>query len=410
MTDLIDAARSGFRAAIDAADPGRAVARHLGDLPDLPEGGRLVVFALGKAANAMAGAALAAVPGTDALIVTAPGSGVAPKGAKAMIGAHPVPTEASLRAGQALHEAATALGPEDHALVLISGGGSALAVLPKPGITLADKIRLNEILLGSGLDIVAMNLIRQQASALKGGGLLRALAPARVTSLILSDVIGDDFRAIASGPTYAPVGGPADARATAMEAGIWDDLPASIRTVIERGDGDEALPESETILVGSNAQSVAAAASDLKGMTPRVVDAPIVGNVTKAGPALLDLARTGSFVAGGETTVTLGDAPGTGGRNQDLALRFALLAEEKGLAGDWVFLSGGTDGRDGPTDCAGATVTPKTLAAIRAAGLDPARHLERNDAYPALDAAGALLKMPPTGTNVADVQIFLLGE
>lgn len=409
MTQLVDAAKDAFAAAIDAADPARAVARHMEGLAG-PVAGRRVVLALGKAANAMAGAALEALPGAEALVVTAPDSGETPAGATGLIGAHPVPTEDSLKGGAALHAAATALGPDDEALVLISGGGSALAVLPKPGITLADKIRLNELLLASGLDIVAMNLIRQQVSALKGGGLLRAAAPARVTSLILSDVIGDDLRAIASGPTVAQVGTAEEARATAEAAGIWDALPESIRATIERAEDAPSLPESRAILVGSNSQSVAAAAAALGDRPHRIVDAPLVGNVSEAGPELLRLAKTGSFVTGGETTVTLGDAPGMGGRNQDLALRFALLAEEANLPGNWAFLSGGTDGRDGPTDSAGAVVTPDTLAAIRSAGLDPAAHLARNDAYPALDAAEALLKMPPSGTNVADVQIFLSGE
>ena len=409
MTQLVHAAKDAFAAAIRAADPARAVARHLDGLL-APVSGRRMVLALGKAANAMAGAALEAYPEAEAIIVTAPESGETPKGARGFVGSHPVPTEASLQGGTALKIAASALGPEDDALVLISGGGSALAVLPKPGITLADKVRLNELLLASGLDIVAMNLIRQQASDLKGGGLLRAASPAPVTSLILSDVIGDDLRAIASGPTVAPVGTGEEAREVAKAAGIWDDLPESIRLAIETDETLPALPESRAILVGSNSQSVAAAAAALGDRPQRVIEDPLVGNVAEAGPRLIDLARGGSFVTGGETTVTLGEDPGMGGRNQDLALRFALLAEEAGLPGDWAFLSGGTDGRDGPTDSAGAVVTPATLGAIRAAGLDPAQHLARNDAYPALDAGGALLKMPPSGTNVADVQIFLAGE
>ena len=299
--------------------------------------------------------------------------------------------------------APSGLSANDRVLALISGGGSALAVAPVPGVTLADKAALNKALLASGLDIVAMNLIRQQVSALKGGGLAAAAAPAQVTTLILSDVIGDDLSAVASGPTTPPVGTAAQAQETARAAGIWDQLPAAIQTAITTA--KEAPPPSATnILVGSNTQSVTAAAQALGA--PRVLAEPLVGDVTEAAPALIEAARSGTFVTGGETTVRL-TGTGTGGRNQDLALRFALLAEAADLPGDWVFLSGGTDGRDGPTDAAGAVVTPQTLGRIRAAGLDPAAYLANNDAYPALDAAGALIKRPPSGTNVADIQVFL---
>ena len=291
----------------------------------------------------------------------------------------------------------------DRVLALISGGGSALAVAPTPGVTLQDKAALNEVLLASGLDIVAMNLIRQQVSRLKGGGLAAAAQPAPVTALILSDVIGDDLSAVASGPTTPPVGTAAEARQRAQSAGIWDALPPSVQAALS-SNAKAPGASATNILVGSNSQSVAAAAKALGDL--RILPEPLTGDVTAAAPALLNAARNGSFVTGGETTVRL-TGSGMGGRNQDLALRFALGAEAQELRGDWVFLSGGTDGRDGPTDAAGAIVTPQTLAMIRAKGLDPAAHLENNDAYPALDAANALIKRPPSGTNVADIQIFL---
>lgn len=401
-----DAALSAFEAAIDAADPGAAVTHGLEGIALQPDpGGRLIVLALGKAAPAMADAALAAHPDAlpNALVVTAPGTDPGASGARSLFGSHPVPDAASQAAGAELLEQVSGLTEADRVLALISGGGSALAVAPAPGVTLADKAALNEALLASGLDIVAMNLIRQQVSRLKGGGLAAAAAPAPVTALILSDVIGDDLSAVASGPTTPPVGTPSEAEATARSAGIWDALPPAIRTAIT-GATEITAPEATNILVGSNSQSVSAAAHALGGL--RKLDKPLVGDVTEAAPALIAAARAGSFVTGGETTVRL-TGTGTGGRNQDLALRFALLAEDAGLPGDWVFLSGGTDGRDGPTDAAGAIVTPHTLAKIRAQGLDPAAYLANNDAYPALDAANALIKRPPSGTNVADIQIFL---
>ena len=404
MNDPIQTALAAFEAAISAADPEVAVAHALPGMDLVPDdGGRLVIVALGKAAPAMADAAVAALPSADTLIVTAPGTDPGASGAKLMYGSHPVPDATSQAAGEALLGHVAGLTTADRVLALISGGGSALAVAPIPGVSLQDKADLNAALLASGLDIVAMNLIRQQASRLKGGGLAAAAAPAPVTALILSDVIGDDLSAVASGPTTPPVGTTAEARKTAQAAGIWQALPASIQAALSTNT-DPSDAAATNILVGSNSQSVTAASKALGDL--RRLPAPLVGDVTDAAAELLEQARNGSFVTGGETTVRL-TGSGKGGRNQDLALRFALLAEEQGLPGDWVFLSGGTDGRDGPTDAAGAVVTPQTLGAIRAKGLDPAAHLSNNDAYPALDAAGALIKRPPSGTNVADIQIFL---
>ena len=404
MSELHDKALSAFHAAIAAADPEAAVARHIAQL-DLsrPPGGRLVAIALGKAAPAMMRAARAAGP-DETLVVTAPGTDLGTGAGEVLFGSHPVPDAASLAAGEAILAKVADLGPDDRVLALISGGGSALAVAPTAPVTLRDKAALNEALLASGLDIVAMNLIRQQVSRLKGGGLADAAAPARVTALILSDVIGDDIRAVASGPTAPPVGTPQEARATAQQAGIWDALPATIRQTVEAATSPRI--DATNILVGSNPQSVAAAHDALSALKVSLDREALVGDVVPACERLITMAAQGSFVTGGETTVQL-RGNGTGGRNQDLALRFALAAEKTGLTGSWVFLSGGTDGRDGPTDAAGAMVDPQTLAKIRAAGLDPEARLADNDAYPALDAADALLKMSPSGTNVADVQIFL---
>ena len=405
---LAVAAHNAFEAAIAAADPAEAVLARLRAEHLVPgTGGRLQILGLGKAAPAMTEAAIGMVPdGTSwsAVAVTVEGAASGREAAEILIGAHPVPDASSAEAGARLLAEAEALGPSDRLLVLISGGGSALAVAPVDGVTLAEKAALNDLLLASGLDIVAMNTIRQRVSRLKGGGLAHAAAPAPVTTLILSDVIGDDVSAIASGPTAARVGKRGDAERLARAAGIWDRLPASVRTAIET-ETDTAGFEAENLVVGSNGQSVAAAAEALGGQKPRVLPEPLIGDVQDAAEALLREAEAGSFVTGGETTVIVRGS-GKGGRNQELALRFALVAEER-LQGDWVFLSGGTDGRDGPTDAAGAIVDPRTLEKIRSAGIDPRAALAANDAYPALDAADALIKIPATGTNVADVQVFL---
>lgn len=407
MLDLRNSAHSAFDAAIAAADPEAAVLRHAGTLNPAPGGrGSLIVVALGKAAPAMMRAARAALRPDATLIVTAPGTQTEADDGPVLFGSHPVPDEQSLAAGTAILDLVADLGPDDRVIALISGGGSSLAVAPTKGVSLADKAALNEALLASGLDIVAMNLIRQQVSRLKGGGLLAAAAPAMVSALILSDVIGDDIRAVASGPTAPPVGTAAQARQTAENAGIWDKLPHSVKDAILNAQPPQSGPPAENVLVGSNTQSVAAAHEAVEALQVTRIDTPLVGDVVPACEWLIDRAKWGSFVAGGETTVQL-RGTGQGGRNQDLALRFALAAETADLPTRWVFLSGGTDGRDGPTDAGGALVDQDTVAKIRAAGIDPVAHLANNDAYPALDAAGALLKMSPTGTNVADIQIFL---
>jgi hydroxypyruvate reductase len=291
--------------------------------------------------------------------------------------------------------------------MLISGGGSALLPAPALGLTLADKAEVNRLLLASGADITEMNLIRQQLSRLKGGGLLRAAAPARVTALILSDVAGDDLRVIASGPTVAPIGTAAEARAALVARGVWDRLPDAVRLHLERAPEPAPLPEAENRLIGSNAISVAAMAEAAPGA--RVVEAPLVGDVADAAVGIWDTASgPGIWLFGGETTVVL-RGEGLGGRNQELALRVALEAEARGVAGPWVFLSGGTDGRDGPTEAAGGIVDPGSLGRMRAAGVDPAEYLARNDSNAALAASGDLLVTGATGTNVADLQVLIRG-
>ncbi|KIT17831.1 glycerate kinase type-2 family protein [Jannaschia aquimarina] len=387
--DLIDI----FMAGVRRADPDRAVREAVIDAaPD-------AILALGKAAVPMTSAALTRFPDIPALVVTNPENRTDLPGARVMYGAHPVPDESSARAGAALLEAAEALTEGHRALVLISGGGSALAVAPVEGVSLEDKAEVSRLLLGAGLEIDAMNAVRQALSRIKGGGLARAAAPAFVEALLLSDVIGDDPAIIASGPTVPPVGG---AREVLERAGLWDRVPASVRAALRRPPVAQ-VPVSTWRLVGSNALSVAAMAEAAPGAMADPI--PLTGDVAEAARRVAAAARRGpgTTLWGGETTVVLrGD--GLGGRNQELALRVALALED--LDRPWAFLSGGTDGRDGPTDAAGAVVDDGTVARIRAAGLDPAAALARNDSYPVLDAAGALLRIGGTGTNVADLQIL----
>jgi hydroxypyruvate reductase len=273
-------------------------------------------------------------------------------------------------------------------------------------VSLADKAAVNRLLLASGAPIEAMNLVRQNLSRLKGGGLARLAHPAAVTALILSDVIGDDLRAIASGPTVAPLGDAAAAAAVLRARGLWDAVPATVRAHLAAAPPAPPVPPADNRLIGSNARSVAAMAAAAPGA--RVAAEPLTGDVAAAAARILAEGRPGITLWGGETVVTL-RGRGLGGRNQELALRVALLAEAAGgWPTGWAFLSAGTDGRDGPTDAAGGLVDAGSLARMRAAGIDPAARLADNDSHRALAAAGDLVVTGGTGTNVADLQVLIL--
>ena len=403
--DMKNQAIQLFNAGVKSADPALAVRQSLQKTALSAADGRLFVVAIGKAAGAMAKAAMEMLSPWQTLVITTPENAHPLPDAQVLTGSHPVPDASSVAAGQAVLKLLDSCGPKDRVLALISGGGSALMLAPSAGLTLADKASVNRLLLESGLDIMAMNLIRQQLSRLKGGGLLRTAFPTPVTALILSDVVGDDLRVVASGPTTAPIGNRAQAMASLKAAGIWTKLPEGVRTVLSVPDMPPigALP-MDNRLIGSNGQSVAAMgelAPDAK-IFPHALE----GDVQEAAITICRCKKSGTWLSGGETTVRLtGD--GLGGRNQELALRVAVLAEKQNWSGDWVFLSGGTDGRDGPTDAAGGLVDGGTLARIRSAGLDPQKVLDNNDSYHGLKAAGDLLITGATGTNVADLQVLI---
>ncbi|OIQ31408.1 MAG: glycerate kinase [Alphaproteobacteria bacterium MedPE-SWcel] len=415
-TSLQDIALDLFRVAIARADPSAAVRRQLDlqPLPPLEPGGRRIVIAVGKAAVPMMQAALSQLPTppSAALVITNPENLCDVPGAQVIPGAHPVPDETSAAAGQQVLGLLDNLSSRDHVLVLISGGGSALMVAPPPGVSLSDKAAVNEVLLGSGLEINRMNLVRQSLSRLKGGGLCRAASPAKVTALILSDVIGDDLRAIASGPTVAPLGSPAEATSLLKSEGLWNQLPPAVQNYLMSPEPAASSPEADNTLIGSNRFSLDAmkAHADAHGweVAPLVYD--LTGDVSEAADRIISMAQAAptdrplALLFGGETTVRL-RGTGRGGRNQELALRIARAAGE--LDGEWIFLSGGTDGRDGPTDAAGGIVAAQTWASIAATGADPDALLANNDSYAALKAAQALVSVGGTGTNVADVQVFL---
>ena len=410
-----NALRSAFQAAIDQADPEAAVARHMTALPHNTNG-RVIVIAAGKAAPAMLRGAMTHLgQDIEALCVTHKENQDRIENIPFFNSGHPIPDDVGLDATQKIAEVLADTTADDHFIALISGGASALLPAPAQGISLADKQALNAALLASGLDIVEMNMIRQQVSALKGGGLLRQAAPAPVSAYILSDVVGDDLRAIASGPTVAPLGTKTSARERLQQVGAWDTLPASIQTHLQGPDVNDGLPSATNTLVGSNRQSVEAAALHLRSDFNVIkIDEPLVGDVGTAAETIITaldnqspVSAPTAIVWGGETTVQLrGD--GRGGRNQEMALLVAQHLNARNLSQTVHFLSGGTDGRDGPTDAAGAIVDAGTWPRITDAGLDPAALLANNDSYAALQASGDLLITGATGTNVADIQILII--
>ena len=422
-----------YRAAVAAVDPGPAVATALETGAHLrtARGHPLWVVALGKAALPMAEAAVrsAAQSGitlAGGLVIT-PAPAPAPHPAMIVaVGDHPEPAEGSLAAAAALGELTARIQPGDHVWVLLSGGTTSLVGAPLEGIPQRDLRELYRLLLGSGLDISAMNQVRKRFTRWGGGKLAAALTGASVRQFIVSDVIGDDLPSIGSGPCVPDEMNAAQVRRDLENAGLWHQLPVSLRALVA-ATVDGTRPETPkpdhpaftsvlTEIVSSNRRAIEAAglrAAEL-GLIAQIDPLPLSGEASRAGTSVAATLRNYSqaprtqgaarrcVILGGETTVTLGTSHGAGGRSQELALAAArTLAGTTGIS----ILAAGTDGRDGPTDAAGAIVDGSTWAAIVAAGRDPAADLSRHDAYPALDAAGALFRPGPTGTNVMDVVI-----
>jgi len=345
-------------------------------------------------------------------------------------GDHPEPGPGSLAAAMALGDVAAEVGDDDEVWVLLSGGASSLLAAPVNGVTPGELTTLYSLLLGSGLDITAMNRIRKRFSRWGAGRLARALAPARVRVFIVSDVIGDDLASIGSGPCVPDAATAADVRRMLEGARLWDRVPAAARRIVlasESGEmaetpkpGDEAFARVTLELIASNRLALEAAAKRAAalGLAPVVAETPLAGEASATGASvaatLVQNCGPGGntqpagarqcFIWGGETTVTLGETPpGLGGRCQELALAAARVLD--GARTGVALLAAGTDGRDGPTDAAGAIVDGRTWRAVTESGRNPARDLAGHDAYRALDAAGALLKVGLTGTNVMDVVI-----
>jgi glycerate 2-kinase len=422
-----------YTVATAAVDPAPALARRLRGLHPDSRAHRWVV-ALGKAACPMARAAVevlaewGAEPAGGLIVGPAEDSSPHPR-LRVVRGDHPEPGAGSLEAALALEQTATRVGPDDEVWVLLSGGTTSLIGAPEEGLSPAELSGLYALLLGSGLDITAMNRIRKRFSRWGGGRLALALAPARVRVYAVSDVIGDDLASIGSGPCVPDPTTAADVRRLLQESKLWDRVPQTARrlvTAVEAGEkpetpkpGDQAFARVSVELIASNRLALEAAAKRAAelGLAPVIEGTPLAGEAAAAGASVAALllqhcgrgeipqpeASTRCIIWGGETTVTLGSSAGMGGRCQELALAAArtLAGTRTGPA----LLAAGTDGRDGPTDAAGAIVDGRTWDAVQDAGRDPARDLAAHDAYHALDAAGALLRPGLTGTNVMDVVI-----
>jgi hydroxypyruvate reductase len=336
---------------------------------------------------------------------------------------HPVPDAASLEAGRRMRDIATNCEAGDTLIVLISGGGSALAVDVPEALSLEQVQQTVNKLLRSGAPIHATNTVRKHLSRIKGGQLARAAAPATVHALVVSDVVGDDLSTIASGLTVPDPTTFADALTALHTHGVWSDVPAAVRrylTAGQNGDIDETpkpgspvFDHVTTQLIGTNrtALEAAAQAAQERGYEPHVMASDVTGEAREVAPdhvealAAHDETQPVCCLWGGEPTVKV-TGGGTGGRNQEAALAAALALD--GWDRPAVFLAGGTDGIDGPTDAAGAWATPATVQQAQKQGLDPREHLDTNNAYPFFDALDQLLRSGPTHTNVMDVHIGLV--
>ena len=410
--------------AIKAADPFLVVEKALIETPlELGPQGACKIIAVGKAASAMMQAVLAKMPpgqAYEAIIVTNYENASALNvldipNLEIMAAGHPVPDANGLKAAQRVEALLQSAGENDQIISLISGGGSALLPAPAGHLTLEEKADISQLMLSAGLDITEMNSVRQHLSRLKGGGMLQVAAPAPVISFILSDVIGDDLRVIASGPTVSPIATRSSVVDMLKQKGLFEQFPDSAKQILQ--DADTSVPNIRVLntLVGSNRLSLDAMLQAVPDHDIQLVSDSLVGDVSDACEQIIsvmrsaDLASPTIFLWGGETTVNLKGA-GLGGRNQELALRVALAAESLSLDGagfDFVFGSVGTDGRDGPTDAAGGIVDNFTTRKIRALGIDPNVILAQNDSYNGLKLAGDLFITGATGTNVADIQILV---
>src|SRR4051812_32446875 len=420
-----------YRVALQRAQPAHNMARFL----PAPPRGRTIVLGAGKAGGAMAQAVEALWPANAAiegLVVTRydhtpPRPAGLPQRIEVVEAAHPVPDAAGLQAAERILSLAHGLTPDDLVLCLISGGGSALLTLPAEGLTLEDKQRINRELLESGANIVEMNCVRKHLSRIKGGRLAAACAPAKVVTLTISDVPGDDPSVIASGPTVPDASSCADAVAILQRYGI--EVPGAVMSLLEQGaletpkPGDAVFAQQAVHLIATPQQSLEAAAAAARsiGLDAHILSDEMEGESREVGKVHAALARAVALrgqpfarpcviLSGGETTVTVRKQPagtprGRGGRAGEFCMGLAQALQAQ--PGVWA-LAADTDGIDGVEDNAGAFVAPDTLQRALAQGLKVDAFLQRNDAYGYFSAIGDLVVTGPTHTNVNDFRAILV--
>ncbi|HEX7538926.1 MAG TPA: glycerate kinase [Syntrophales bacterium] len=424
-----------FKAALDAVDPYAAVKNYIDRIRTICREEslkKIYVVGLGKAAYPMTHALVDAMRDriTAGVVVTKYGhasDGPLLDNITIFEAGHPVPDENGVAGASRAVELLRGADRDTLVICLISGGGSALFVAPSEGLTLDDKQVMTRILLKGGADVIELNTVRKHLSRVKAGRLAEAASPARVLSLILSDVIGDPLDFIASGPTSPDTTTWADALAIVTRYDTAGEMPQKILQLLRDGSegkmpdtpkkGNPLFDRVENIIIGSNRIATEAArkkAMEL-GYEPVVLTTELQGEardaarwlyrqVLESQSCLASGRKKICLIAGGETTVTV-RGTGLGGRNTEMALAFAMAIE--GTSGI-TFLSAGTDGTDGPTDAAGAIVDGRTIPKAGSLGLDPQSFLDDNDSYHFFEKTGSLFKTGPTGTNVMDLQIILI--
>ena len=409
-----------FEKAVAAAEPAQAVERAVGGLGlDTGDGRQVTALAFGKAAPAMARGLERALgrPIDRGVLITKDGhaQGVVPNSIEVFEAAHPVPDGRALTATRRLLEVAESADPDGVTIMLISGGGSALLELPRPGVSLDEIARLTGTLLKRGASIHELNAIRSRLSQVKGGGLLHRIGSVEAVTLVLSDVLGNDLSVIASGPATPLRSSAEDAIEILTRLGLWDDLSDTVRGFMSTGaelEYIEVKAEHRTVIVADNNVAIEAASTCVRshGRRSSIQWRGKEGEARELAEGwvrLLENAPTDvdAVIGGGEATVTvLGD--GLGGRNTEFALAATLELERRGIR-DWVVASLATDGDDGPTGAAGGIVDASVPSRCRARGVDPQAALARNDSLRALEAADAAVMTGPTGTNVNDLYVAI---
>ena len=417
-----------LNACIDAVEPGNAIRRFVqreknllfidNKKYDLNEFGNVTVLGLGKATEAMSLALLDVLGSYPSRGLLIPKQAFASPASEFTVspGGHPVPSEASVRAGNAAFNLASSLTERDLLICLISGGGSALMASPRHGLQLADLQTLTKLLLACGARVDEINTLRRHLDRVKGGGIAKSANRARIASLILSDVVGNPLEAIASGPTALDPSTKEDALRILKKYDLLGKVPAAILEVLENSPetpkpDDPLFDRVQNVLVGSNSLAAQAGLEMAKslGFHTHFLGDTWQGEARDVAKELcghfnLNYERPFCLIVGGETTVTL-HGHGKGGRNQELALAAAI--EMNGLENS-MLITLATDGEDGPTDAAGVVVTGETCQRGERLGVDAQAFLSQNDAYSYFEQLGDLLKPGPTGTNVNDLT-FLFG-